>query len=318
MDESDLEKIRETAKNHDFEVIRLIGEGRFGLCFLINSFKYQKNFVLKATKKEKSSANEDSFKREVEMLTHLCHPQIISIYTYFSDNLFYYIILEYAPNGSLENYVKKYGPIQEEHILRKIVRQVLEAISYIHSKGFTHHDIKPDNILLAGADTVKICDFGFACVKKACGDMCNHFTGSLPYMAPEVLALKSHDPIKADIWSLGISFYYIATGNLPFEGNTPEQYQKKFFGGYQSLPPYVPDDIRAIISSCIQLEPKNRPSANDLLKMIFITTAPLNIKKVTSVKRVAHKNAYPMIIRPSSLFSGFPGGLNARAHLTFR
>ena len=202
------------------------------------------------------------------MRKNIVHPNIICIYSYFSDSVYFYIILEFVTLGSIDYYIKRHGPISDYTILRRIMRQILDAISYCHQKSIAHHDIKPANILITPPSIVKICDFGLACSQTDSNIVCNNFVGSIPFMPPEVLSMKPHDPFKSDMWSLGITFYYLATGHLPFEGNTPDQIQKKFFGGYQSLPPDVPEDIRTIVHSCIQLDPNKRPSASELLKVL--------------------------------------------------
>lgn len=245
-----------------------IGEGRFGRCVLVFSKKYKQHFVVKIINRDQNSINENTYKKEVSVLSGIGHVNVVNIYNFFSAKNKFFIILEYVKLGSTDNIIHQNGPFKTPMKMREMIKQVLDGISFCHSMGIAHHDIKPANILLSDDGRVKLCDFGLACDEQISGNLCKNFVGSLCYMPPEVIKMVPHDPFKADIWSLGVTFYFFVTGELPFIGSTTDEMMKKFLSGFKELPDYVPDDVKQVIKSCIQYNPENRPTAGALLNML--------------------------------------------------
>ena len=123
--------------------------------------------------------------------------------------------MEYFSDTSLTDFAKSSRPI-ENHVLQKITKQICEGLVHLHSFGMSHRDIKPDNILIDKEHRIKIIDFGFSTNQEQNVVI---VAGTPQYMAPELIAKKNYDPLKSDVWALGISLYWLATGFFPQEAD---------------------------------------------------------------------------------------------------
>lgn len=204
------EKIKEVLAQHGYEYKRFLGKGSFSSVFLCRSSKYQQDFAVKMTVKHKIT------ELEYNTMVSLNHSNIIKLYDAFEDEKAQYLVMEYCPNGTL----RQKGKLSYDQFIR-YSKQILEALSYCHSKNVAHRDIKPDNIFLNEYDQVKLADFGLA-KKFEIDSKSNEKCGSLMYLPPEMFLHRSICPFKADIWSLGITFFFMATGKFPYVCNSRE------------------------------------------------------------------------------------------------
>ncbi|HMC88297.1 MAG TPA: serine/threonine-protein kinase, partial [Gemmataceae bacterium] len=160
----------------------------------------------------------ERFNREARALAHLNHPNIIAVHDFGEAGDLFYFIMEYADGVNLRQ-VMQAGSLQPDEALR-IVPQVCDALQYAHDEGIVHRDIKPENILLDKRGRVKIADFGLAKLLSRPG-LAYTLTGSQQimgtphYMAPEQMEKPSTVDHRADIYSLGVVFYEMLTGELP-------------------------------------------------------------------------------------------------------
>lgn len=222
--------------------------------------------------------NLDGVKRELEVLGKLHHPRIVQLKGFYEDDEFYYLLMEFVSGGDLMDFVAAHGSVGEE-AGREITKQILEAVNYIHGKGISHRDLKPDNILIEQDDPVliKITDFGLAKVQGN-GTFMKTFCGTLAYVAPEVIGGKAasdetgevHEYSSlVDMWSIGCLVYVILTGHLPFSGSTQEQLYKQISRGSYHEGPLkdfrISDEARDFIDSLLQVNPNNRPTAEKAL-----------------------------------------------------
>lgn len=184
----------------------------------------RRNFELAAVKivdrvRAPRDYQEKFMPRELTLWPRLRHPNLIRFLDYFEDSQRVYMVLEYAEGGDALHYVQSTGALGEERA-RVWTAQVTSAVAYMHSLGIAHRDLKLENLLLTGdLRTVKICDFGFVrqVVPADGGDMSQTFCGSKAYAAPEILQGRPYDPMKADIWALGVIMYIFVTGKMPFD-----------------------------------------------------------------------------------------------------
>ncbi len=160
----------------------------------------------------------ERFAREARALAKLAHPRIVGVHDFGESGGLFYLLMEFVDGVSLRGLLRR-GKLKPEEALR-IVQQICEALQYAHEEGIVHRDIKPENILLDRRGNVKIADFGLA---KLLGATTSDFTltgsrqvvGTLRYLAPEQMEKPLEVDHRADIYSLGVVFYEMLTGELP-------------------------------------------------------------------------------------------------------
>lgn len=163
-------------------------------------------------------------KTEAEILAGLSHPNIIQ-YIGFKEKVdinmpeqeyrnLSALMMEYAPGGELFHVAQALGPFSET-IVRTYFSQVLSAVEYLHSNGIAHMDLKLENLLLRGDDTLKIADFGSA-IRVSEGQKCEGVAGTLRFQPPEALEGKLYSPFSTDVFAIGIMIFTLVVGSMPF------------------------------------------------------------------------------------------------------
>ncbi|RLV93846.1 Serine/threonine-protein kinase RAD53 [Spathaspora sp. JA1] len=219
--------------------------------------------------------------RELSILGKLDHPNIVKMKSFYEDMDNYYIVMELVPGGDLMDFVAANGAIGED-ATQVITKQILEGIAYVHKKGISHRDLKPDNILIKQDDPilVKITDFGLAKFSDNTTFM-KTFCGTLAYVAPEVItgkygssqaatSPKDNYSCLVDIWSLGCLVYVLLTSHLPFNGKTQANMFTKIKRGEFHEAPLnsyeVSQQGRDFLECCLQVIPRLRITAEEALK----------------------------------------------------
>ena len=244
---------------------REIGHGAFGkvnLCLHIGSghLVAMKTFVKKDSKYKESK---EKLKNEVEVLSKLHHPFINQILDNFETDTHFFIVMEYIC-GDLLSFIRKRNKLNEQ-ISKMIFKQIIEGLKYIHKKNIIHRDIKLDNILIDTTNTVKICDFGVS-RKIEKGQKIYERCGTPAYIAPEIYKKVGYTGFQSDIWSAGITLYYILSGNLPFKGtNIHELENAILYGEYKKIKDVSPE-ANDIINQMLKLDPKERITIDEILK----------------------------------------------------
>ena len=142
--------------------------------------------------------------------------------------------------------------------------QILSALAFCHSKCIAHRDIKPGNILIDISGHIKLSDFGISIV--GANKEYNAFSGSLLYEPPEIITKKPHNPIYADIWSLGVLFAYMINGRTPWRCDNVASLKNKICSGSFKLKANTPPVVAELISKMIVVNPEERISAAELLR----------------------------------------------------
>jgi tRNA A-37 threonylcarbamoyl transferase component Bud32 len=202
------------------EILELIGRGGMGSVYKARQSHLDRMVALKilANKKGSDPGFAERFAREAQALAKLNHRHIVGVYDYGEVEGFHYFIMEYVDGLNLRQ-VQRAGALAPREAL-EIVPQICEALQFAHDRGVVHRDIKPENVLLDQTGCIKIADFGLA---KILGTERTNFTltepnqrmGTPHYMAPEQVAHPSEVDHRADIYSLGVVFYELLTGDLP-------------------------------------------------------------------------------------------------------
>ncbi|KAH3668173.1 hypothetical protein OGAPHI_001927 [Ogataea philodendri] len=230
----------------------IVGSGAFATVKKAIERATGETFAVKIINKKKAlTGGMDGVSRELEILKRLDHPGIVGLKASYEDHENYYLVMELVPGGDLMDFVASYGSVGEA-AGREIAKQILQAIEYVHSKGISHRDLKPDNILIAHDDpvTVKVTDFGLA-KRQGIASIMKTFCGTLAYLAPEVITGKYGNSLnvskkrymgkgrvfedsysnKVDMWSIGCLVFVILTAHLPFSGSTQETLFKNITHG---------------------------------------------------------------------------------------
>lgn len=203
---------------------------------------------------------------EVRAHIEMEHPNIIELIDYQQKINMIYLLLEYAENGTLYAYLNNMR-ILPVKLITKIFVQVIQAIQYIHDKGFLHRDIKPENILLDSDNNAKLSDFGL-CVEET--NMAERTTadGTYEYMSPESLR-KELQGKECDIWALGVLLYELFHNKAPYPGTSTAEIQAAMEKEIDFLS-HVPSDARDLIYKILMKDPRQRISLADMLEHPFV------------------------------------------------
>ncbi len=212
--------------NDRYEIIRQIDEGGISEVYLGYDHILHTEVAVRMLKKEMLSTHIEDiirFRNEAALLSRLDHPNIVKIFEAFEYREKQYIIMEYISGRSLYKIIKA-GEVLAEDTVIEIILEVCRALDYIHQQNIVHRDLKPGNIMVYGDEKnkrhIKVIDFGLALIKEfaAVKDL-EEIVGTFCYMSPEHFRVtnKSVDE-RSDLYSLGVIFYQLITGVLPFEG----------------------------------------------------------------------------------------------------
>ncbi|MCH6575037.1 MAG: serine/threonine protein kinase, partial [Bacteroidetes bacterium] len=188
------------------------------------------------------------FYKEAKIQAQMTHPNIVTVFDFLEIENSYFLVMEYIEGESIGKIVKKQGPLEINFSL-KIFKQILSGIAHAHSKGIIHRDIKPNNFILTEGE-VKITDFGIAhIVSDSAHTVAGTVLGTPKYMSPEQILGERVDH-RSDVYSLGVSFYEILTGKVPFGSNTNSDYEIK--KGHVELTPIAISEIRPDVSKDLE------------------------------------------------------------------
>ncbi|CAL1301257.1 unnamed protein product [Larinioides sclopetarius] len=252
----------------DFDIGRPLGKGKFGNVYLAREKRTHFIVALKILSKSQILKNgvEHQIRREIEIQTHLRHPNILRMYGYFWDDTKIYLILEFAARGELYRTLQKHQYFDEK-TSATYMAQLANAFKYCHSKKVIHRDIKPENLLLSLTGDIKIADFGWSVhapsLKRK--TMC----GTLDYLPPEMLDNKVYDS-TVDLWCLGVLCYEFLVGKPPFESDTTSETYQKIRKVTVHFPSRVSELARDFIMKLLKKEPKERMSLEQMLEHPWI------------------------------------------------
>ncbi|CAN1176357.1 Mitogen-activated protein kinase kinase kinase 20 [Linum perenne] len=190
----------------------------------------------------------------------------------------YDLFLEYAADGSLTDLIARYRVGMPERYVRVCTLRILSALSLIHSNGYTHCDVKPDNVLVFPdqGGRLKLSDFGLAVKTQKAGDVITrskHLRGTLAYMAPEVVVEGRLSP-AVDVWSLGCTVVQMLTGEEPWSRckDDWDLITEVVNGGHPEIPDWLCEEAKDFLKRCFVTDPSCRLSAESLLQHPFITS----------------------------------------------
>jgi aurora kinase len=280
---------------HAFELGARLGRGKFGRVYLARHIETNYICALKVLSKATCiAAREESLiRRELEVHRNLAHPYILRLLAWFHDTTSVYLVLEYAPGGSLFTLLSQQPDARfRERDAARFVAQVSAALAYLHAKHVLHRDLKPENVLLGLDGQVKLADFGYS-VRSSKGAR-KTICGTLDYLSPEVARLLLHQlqlqvqqqaadapadtPTPAedethrytsavDRWSLGILAYELLVGAPPFERESAGETRACIaaFEGRVAFPAHVSAGARDLICGLLRVRAETRMGFEDVL-----------------------------------------------------
>jgi serine/threonine-protein kinase len=256
-----------------------VGRGGMGVVYRARDERLQRRVAIKVLPPELAFQKDirQRFTREAQTAARLSHPHIVPIHTVGEGEGLVFFIMGYVDGESLNQRLKRRGPLQAEEA-RRIIKETADALSAAHAVSIIHRDIKPDNILLEGTrGRVMVTDFGIAkALSSSSGATLTGAgvaIGTPSYMSPEQAAGESEIDGRSDLYSLGIVSYQILTGDLPFTAPTVAGILMKQITEPAPLltdsRPDLPEDLSLAVSRCLEKDPENRwPSADSLRRAL--------------------------------------------------
>ncbi|RMG12156.1 MAG: serine/threonine protein kinase, partial [Planctomycetota bacterium] len=246
------------------KVVRKLGQGGMGVVYLAEHESLGQEFVLKILNPSLTGAEDtvERFFREAQACAQLNHPGIVAIQNVGQEGEYYYIRMEYVEGETLEDVIRKEKQLEWRRATEYAI-DVADALSHAHQKGMIHRDIKPENIMLTPKGEVKVMDFGLAkhVHSSAKVSVTGQIVGTPFFMSPEQAGGKPTDA-RSDIYSLGVTLYYLTTGVKPFNGkNLQEIFLKHFFYAPESPKVYnesLPEALCEVIKRCLKKKKKER------------------------------------------------------------
>jgi len=253
-----------------YELKKVIGRGAFSVVKEGIRKASGKKYAIKCISKKLIDKKELSLlEREIDIMKKLQHPNIIQLMEVIDTSDTLYLVLEFASGGELFDAIVNKGSYSEADAA-KIIRQILEAIQYVHKNGIAHRDLKPENLLLLqsenGDEIIKIADFGLS--KDFGEEQLQTSCGTPDYVAPEVLMGEPYD-MAVDIWSIGVISYVLLCGFPPFYGETQKELFENIMSGTYDFPDPewtdVSDQAKSFIKSILVTDPEKRTTAEQCL-----------------------------------------------------
>lgn len=254
---------------HEYRLLKIIGKGSTSVVALVEN---EKNFQLYAAKIIPKDYIEymnimKYVQNEIKVMKEIDHPNIITLHTTFEfknrfGESYIVLILDYCENGDLLTYITE-KDFTDENQKKKIIKKFLKGIKYLHEKGISHGDIKPENILLDEFYNPKITDFAYCHTMKIASD--EDKKGTLNYAAPELFTKGQFDTLQSDIWAIGITIYCLSEMNFPFKSGDEHLVIKQITTGKLCINHNIPRKLRKLIIKCTDLIPMNRPTIDELI-----------------------------------------------------
>jgi serine/threonine protein kinase/beta-lactam-binding protein with PASTA domain len=203
-----------------YEILERIGTGGMAIVYKARDHRLNRLIAIKILKSD--LAQDEDFRRrfnaESQAVAQLSHPNIVSVYDVSKSGEVEYIVMELIDGITLKQYMEKRGQLSWRESLH-FITQIMRGLSHAHSRGIVHRDIKPQNIMVLRDGSVKVTDFGIACLENSAQTLTQEALGSVHYISPEQ-ARGDRTDARSDIYSAGVVLYEMLTNRLPFEGDS--------------------------------------------------------------------------------------------------
>ncbi|XP_023817579.1 serine/threonine-protein kinase Nek3 [Oryzias latipes] len=246
--------------------LKVVGEGSFGRAVLVQWISTQEKYVVKEIQLPKNESKLRDSRKEAILLSRMKHPNIVAFREAFEMTDLLCIVMEYCSGGDLLQRIQQQKATNfcTENILRWFA-QMCAGAQHIHDKRVLHRDLKSKNIFLTGDGSVKLGDFGSACVLNSSKAYAHAYVGTPYYVAPEIWDNKPYNN-KSDVWSLGCVLYELCALQHPFQASSWKSLILKVCrGAYPPLPRHLPYELLHLMKQIFKTNPKDRPSVQTIL-----------------------------------------------------
>eukprot|EP00798_Chlamydomonas_sp_ICE-L_P011207 gene11207-18827_t len=238
-----------------------------GRAYQVQRLGDKKSYALKEMDvRTMNQAEREDCVNEVRLLASVAHPNVISYNEAFLDGNRLCIIMEYAPSGDLAKVIKKFTTMRSpmpEDLVWKYFIQIARGLGALHHMKILHRDMKPGNIMILENDVAKIGDLGIA--KLLRHTMAKTQIGTPHYMPPEIWRNKPYG-FTSDSWAMGCLMYEMATLKVPFEARSMNELKTKVMrGSYPPVPSSFSQDLRQMVTRCLDQNPDRRPTMDEIL-----------------------------------------------------
>ncbi len=253
-----------------YEILERIGTGGMAVVYKAKCHRLNRLVAVKILKAD--LAQDEDFRRrfnaESQAVAQLSHPNIVSVYDVSRGGDTEYIVMELIDGITLKQYMEKRGQLNWRESLH-FITQIMRGLSHAHSRGIVHRDIKPQNIMVLRDGSVKVADFGIACLENSAQTLTQEALGSVHYISPEQ-ARGDRIDARSDIYSAGVVLYEMLSGRLPFEGDSAVSVAIQHLSSIPLAPreinPDIPEQLELICMKAMASDIDRRyASADDMI-----------------------------------------------------
>ena len=252
-----------------YEILELIGSGGMANVYKARCHRLNRLVAIKILKSDLAE-NADFRRRfhdESQAVAQLSHANIVSVYDVSTNSDTEYIVMELIDGITLKQYMERRGRMDWRESLH-FITQIMRGLSHAHSRGIIHRDIKPQNIMVLRDGSVKVADFGIACLANAGQTLTQEALGSVHYISPEQ-ARGDRIDARSDIYSAGVVLYEMLTGRLPFEGDSAVSVAIQHLSSVPLAPrdidPSIPEPLELICMKAMNSDPNKRYASADAM-----------------------------------------------------
>ena len=252
-----------------YEILERIGTGGMAVVYKAKCHRLNRLVAIKILKSDLAQNEEfrRRFNAESQAVAQLSHPNIVSVYDVSRGGGTEYIVMELIDGITLKQYMEKRGQLNWRESLH-FITQIMRGLSHAHSRGIIHRDIKPQNIMVLRDGSVKVADFGIACLADSAQTLTQEALGSVHYISPEQ-ARGDRPDARSDIYSSGVVFYEMLTGRLPFEGESAVAVAIQHLSSIPLAPreinPEIPEQLELICMKAMAPDLEHRYQSADAM-----------------------------------------------------
>src|SRR5947199_818765 len=245
----------------NYRLVSLLGQGGYAEVYLGQHLRLNQQAAIKVLHAHLTEQEAEHFQQEAQTIATLVHPGIVRVFDYDVQDGVPFLVIDYAPNGSLRQRYPK-SSLVSLPVIVSAAKQVADALQYAHEQKFIHRDVKPENMLVGRRQEVLLSDFGIATIAHSTSSLnasAEGTSGTLAYMAPE--QIEGHPRPASDQYALAVVVYEWLCGERPFEGSVSEMIAQ-----HLSVPPLplhermpeIPPEIELVVLRALAKDPKAR------------------------------------------------------------